>query len=411
MRHLSLLITLFLLTSGLISQSQIIADHTIVADYDKIPPHYINEVKKMMVSFPGASHSTAYRVGLNLLESQDPTYQVNIAYEEAYTTAYLRCNNIGRDFLDDEWYSWFAWPEGERPEAANSVKDMIKRNYDNNRPISVIGYGWCWIMMSSYHSREYDPEHKVRWWGSTRGGPDAGTLGWGLNAEDFAITGNRVSLETYLNATLDYVSYCTANNYPTKIAFTTGPVDKYTGEQAYQAYIKHEHIRNFVKEDPTRLLFDYADILCYDDNGQLNTETWTYDGVTYTFPFITDTNLGDKSVGHIGTAGALRLAKATWWFLARIAGWDGETTTSELPTTQSDIGFSNYQQNQQLVIDLDTPLVYNGQYTVHSILGTRYETAKINGTPIIINTGRYPPGVYIVTLSGIKTTHFKVVVM
>ena len=31
----------------------------------------------------------------------------------------------------------------------------------------------------------------------------------------------------------------------------------------------------------------------------------------------------DYSVGHIGTNGALRLAKALWWMLARLAGWDG----------------------------------------------------------------------------------------
>jgi hypothetical protein len=28
-------------------------------------------------------------------------------------------------------------------------------------------------------------------------------------------------------------------------------------------------------------------------------------------------------VGHISAAGALRLGKAIWWMLARIAGWDG----------------------------------------------------------------------------------------
>jgi hypothetical protein len=31
----------------------------------------------------------------------------------------------------------------------------------------------------------------------------------------------------------------------------------------------------------------------------------------------------DSSIGHIGEVGAIRLAKAQWWMLARIAGWDG----------------------------------------------------------------------------------------
>jgi len=31
-----------------------------------------------------------------------------------------------------------------------------------------------------------------------------------------------------------------------------------------------------------------------------------------------------EDVGHIGEAGRIRLAKAMWWMLARMAGWDGE---------------------------------------------------------------------------------------
>ena len=61
------------------------------------------------------------------------------------------------------------------------------------------------------------------------------------------------------------------------------------------------------------------DILCYDDDGKQTTTTW--DGHTY--QKITPTNLGDASIGHIGSTGAIRLAKAVWWTLARIAGWDG----------------------------------------------------------------------------------------
>jgi hypothetical protein len=39
---------------------------------------------------------------------------------------------------------------------------------------------------------------------------------------------------------------------------------------------------------------------------------------------ITSANYGKGDLGHIGSDGALRLAKAMWWMLARIAGWDGE---------------------------------------------------------------------------------------
>lgn len=410
MRLTYLALVLWIVSPGLQAQNQIIADHTIVNDYQKIPQHYIDEVKKMLVSIPGASHSTAYQMGLAFLEQMDARFAVNIAYEEAYTTNYLRCNDIGRDFLDDEWYTWYAWPVNERPATANSVKDMIRRNNENNRNLTAIGFGWCWIMMSSYLSRIYDPVYNVRWWGSTRGGPDAGSLGWGLDAEDYAITGNRVSLDTYLEATEEYMNYCKTNNYPTKILFTTGPVDKYVGEQAYQTYIKHEKIRAFVKENPERILFDYADILCYDNDGTLNTESYTYNGITYTFPFITDTNLGDETVGHIGREGALRLAKALWWLLARIAGWDGSSTPVVDIGNQPSNGYNSYQNNGQLIIELDTPLIFNRSYAIQSIDGILQLKQPITSNPIIINTRPFNPGVYVITLEGIKTTCFKVII-
>jgi predicted alpha/beta-fold hydrolase len=37
----------------------------------------------------------------------------------------------------------------------------------------------------------------------------------------------------------------------------------------------------------------------------------------------TPANCGTEQTGHITYVGAERLAKAMWWMLARIAGWDG----------------------------------------------------------------------------------------
>ena len=79
-----------------------------------------------------------------------------------------------------------------------------------------------------------------------------------------------------------------------------------------------------------RILFDYADILCYNDSGVVQTTSWTDTANgNHVYPVIHPDNMknlaggNDDSIGHIGAAGALRLAKAQWWMLARIAGWDG----------------------------------------------------------------------------------------
>ena len=64
------------------------------------------------------------------------------------------------------------------------------------------------------------------------------------NHGDVGITGNRVNLDTYLGATVELMEYCRTNNYPTKVLFTTGPVDKYNGESGYQAWLKNENYQH-----------------------------------------------------------------------------------------------------------------------------------------------------------------------
>ncbi|MFP4112573.1 MAG: LamG-like jellyroll fold domain-containing protein, partial [Candidatus Woesearchaeota archaeon] len=165
------------------------------------------------------------------------------------------------------------------------------------------------------------------------GGPD-GDMRWGLNSEDSSLTGNTVSMDTYIQATEQYIQHVADNDYDTKVFFTTGPVDGggNSGERGYQRYLKHEHIRNWVSNN-NRYLFDYADILNHNDAGEENIISW--DG--HDFPRIHPDNMMDfdeswnlishtEDGDHIGEAGAVRIAKAMWWILARMAGWDGSIT-------------------------------------------------------------------------------------
>jgi hypothetical protein len=169
---------------------------------------------------------------------------------------------------------------------------------------------------------------------------------WGLDAEDYALTGNHVSLATYLSATQQYVDYARAQGYTTTVFFTTGPVDGYEGESGYQRYLKHEGIRNYVRASSDLVLFDYADILSWNDAGAHYTRTFTdYGGTPRAYEMIHPDNMrdfdpayGDPSGGdHIGEYGALRLAKALWWMLARLSGWDGTPAGSDTPTPSATI--------------------------------------------------------------------------
>lgn len=265
----------------------IIADHTIVSDYEQIPTEYIAKVKKMLFIVAGESHSIAFNDGLEALEAINSKYQVNLSWiPEEYSESHLRlCMGEWGDVNHpSQWVFSYGEEDWYKSELAiSTTKNGITYvNETIGNTISSMALAWCW-----------DTEE--------------------------------IDMAPYLSATQEYVDYSKAKGYPTKVIFTTGPVDNCnaSGLIGYKKYLAYEAIRNYVNEDPARILFDYADILCYDD-GSNAPFTTTYDNKTY--PVITPTNLGDGKFGHIGEAGCLRLAKATWWMLARIAGWDGVST-------------------------------------------------------------------------------------
>jgi uncharacterized protein YjdB len=275
--------------------AQIIADHRIVDRFDDIPQYYLNEVKKMWVTIPGQSHAEAYLTGALLLEQSYPAYAVSVVWSgtpEAYTTSNLRLSGATWGDLDNAtgWqyqiYPWdlaggepYAWTYN--PTQAARVETGISYAHANNLTIAAMAYGYCY---------------------------------------------NEGYYLSYVTAFQRFMDYCIANGLPTKIFFTTGPVDGHLSEAtdvAYESSQRWVYIRNHVAADETRILFDYADILSYNDAGELQTQTWN----GHIFPVIHPDNMlggsGGWATGHIGGNGDLRIGKALWWMLARMAGWDG----------------------------------------------------------------------------------------
>lgn len=325
--------------TGPAGTGQVIADHSVVDRFTAIPQEYRLLIRERWLNVVGESHSAAYRNGCQYLNELDSNFKADSSWnppnsvtpDQGLRVSKASWGNISSasgwttgGYGEEDWFTSAL--------AVERTKAHITYCNTHGFPIAAIGFGWCWDMCRNLSSG-IDPFYQTRWAGSSEGGPD-GDRPWGLDADDYGLTGNRVCLDTYLNATVDMMNHCQGNGYPTKVFFTTGPVDAAsynTGEAGYQRHLKHEYMRSFVRADSNRILFDYADILCWSNANQQNTVSWVdHGGANQVFPYIHPDNMLDQygnysdADGHIGYRGALRLAKALWWMLARLEGWDGK---------------------------------------------------------------------------------------
>ncbi len=397
---------------SLMASGQIVADHTIVDKYDQIPQQYIDAVKKMWVTNPGESHSAALRQGLLDLEALDPRFSVSIVTSgtpEPYTTTNLRFSRATRgDYTyTDRWqYSYGEEDWFTNPTALSRTKAGI--TYCNTHGLELAAIGFCWCYDDSHTSNistTIDPVYGCRWYGRSYNGPE-GDRCWGLDAADKALTGNSVCLDTYLSATQEYVDYCATQGYKTKVYFTTGPVEPtyYKNEAGYQASLKHQRIRDYVKADPSLILFDYADILCYDDGSEIMaTSTWD----DHTFPVITSTNYGNGDLGHIDSPGALRLAKAMWWMLARIAGWEGGTRTAIEETDKNALSEIILEKNNnKIIIKLEDINAFTS-VAISNFHGSLVSSQPVRDNILFFDTSYLIPGLYFIIMSNGKRRQVK----
>ncbi|MGD2093305.1 MAG: BACON domain-containing protein [Candidatus Aminicenantes bacterium] len=262
-----LLIVGLIFFSGIIFAQQVIIDHT-CTDITKIPDTWINKVKSMLkVHYAHTSHGEQITEGLERLSSANSKY----GYSSGECNMPQTTQKLS--LMDGQYFDYYCETyisPGLYWEGSFGLN--ITRGVLNRYDVNVSLWAWC------------------------------------SQLDDY----NQSETQAYLNA----MSQLEAEYPDFTFVYLTGNAQG--AEQ--NRYNRNNQIRNYCRNN-NKFLFDFADLDCW-YNGQQYTEG----GIPMEHPHYH----GDQA-GHTTYESCENKAKAFWWLLARIAGWDGSGGTATSP--------------------------------------------------------------------------------
>ena len=244
-----------------ISGSGFIIDH-LCTDISRIPEEWINRVKEMWnVHYAHTSHGSQITTGMDLLASGNPTY----GYDSS--DCQVPVTSIGISLMDGQYIQQDAYCETyitpdlywESEYGLNITRWVL-----NNRNINLSLWAWCCQL--DYYS------------------------------------------ETEVSNYLDKISQLETEFPQVTFIYMTGNAQSTEPNR----YHRNNQIREYCRNN-NKILFDFADLDCW-----YNGEQYLEGGIPVEHPHY----FGDQA-GHTTLESCMNKARAFWWLLARISGWEG----------------------------------------------------------------------------------------
>jgi PKD repeat protein len=287
----SVILALLLLIFSASFAAGFIIDHT-CRDASQIPIEWINVVKTMTLHHTGQSHGIQVPYGMQNLENENPTYDQTQGEEGIPAGSGLKITR------------------GQRNQYSNWESSIGVERYWQG----VDGRAWTERTMD-YHAGNSDTVHA-----------SLHTWCWHL----------RTWSESQVNEYLSSMEILETEYPNTTFIYMTDTCD-YAGDFGYNRWLRNEQIRQYCR-DNDKVLFDFGELESWSADGtEQNTYYHTASGQNIPF-WHNDWSIGQSNdYGHINEAGTVMKAKAMWWLMARMAGWNPDggpvANFSGTPTT------------------------------------------------------------------------------
>lgn len=360
MKYLAFCFIWLLCQHSVHSQSGFVIDHDDVDLFDHIPENFLDSARNTRMLFSDRS------VGQNVHEALD-----FLAYPSwAQTPASAR-----RDYTDDQWH-WKTfnqndWNAGLVPDRIRFIPDPVR--YDRSNWHFALKSG-SWKELTQDFITVLGPSYadSVEVWSfqfsylnvtetETIAEPQTGFFSNQANSPD--IYDLETFLASYPNHTFVYWTTSLARGIGTSVSTSF-----------------NEQLRDWCLAND-KILFDFADILSHTDQGAPCFDN--RDGIPYTsqtgqmedhpddgyaYPAICQDYTTETEGGHLGSvsAGSIRIIKAMWVLMARIAGWDGQITAVSHPKADEQtwqLSPNPVRPGQSLTVRTNIPF-WNGEVRV-----------------------------------------------